>query len=375
MQLDKLMSIVNSHNGWDPLEEIIVGSVVGAAQIGFEPGVSAYYPNKGDRRPKAIPRSVKDIDLAQAQLDNLAKVLEGEGVIVRRPTPMDFAKSVKTPTFEVSSQNASACPRDVLLVVGDQIIEAPMAFRARFFEYLPYRELVKEYFLNGARWSAAPKPSMSDALYVKDYSTEGRHFHADEHPALTEFEPCFDAASFARCGRDLFYQPDLVTNDFGARWLARHLGQEYRIHRVRFDDGRPPQHIDGTMVPLRPGLVMVNPERPAIGDDLKIFKDNGWELVEAAPSLARKRSAIPEVSNWISMNVLNINEETIIAEEQESTMIKLLETFGFRVIGLPFSHVYPFGGSFHCCTVDIRRRGDLRSYFPSQQQPTPLSPR
>jgi glycine amidinotransferase len=253
-----------------------------------------------------------------------------------------------------------------LLVVGNEIIEASMGFRARFFEYLPYRELIKEYFHKGARWSAAPKPSMSDALYVRNYSTEERRFHADEHPALTEFEPCFDAASFARCGKDLFYQPDLVTNDFGAHWLARHLGQEYRVHRLRFDDGHPPQHIDATMVPLRPGLVMVNPERPAVGDDMKIFIDNGWEIFDAVPSLAKKHFPTPEVSNWIAMNVFNINEETIIAEEQEIPTIRLLESFGFRVIGLPFCHVYSFGGSFHCCTVDIRRRGGLRTYFPEQ---------
>ena len=33
--------------------------------------------------------------------------------------------------------------------------------------------------------------------------------------------------------------------------------------------------------------------------------------------------------------------------------------------------VYAFGGGFHCCTVDIRREGSLRSYFPTldEQQP------
>jgi glycine amidinotransferase len=207
---------------------------------------------------------------------------------------------------------------------------------------------------------------LCDALYVTEDSTEGRRFHADEHPALTDFEPCFDAASFARCGKDLFYQPDLVTNDFGARWLARHLREEYRIHRVRFDDGHPPQHIDATMIPLRPGLVMVNPERPAIGDDMKIFTVNGWEIVEAVPSLAKKHFPTPEVSNWISMNVFNIDEHTIVAEEKETPTIRLLESMGFRGIALPFSHVYSFGGSFHCCTLDIRRSGGLRSYFAAE---------
>jgi glycine amidinotransferase len=58
------------------------------------------------------------------------------------------------------------------------------------------------------------------------------------------------------------------------------------------------------------------------------------------------------------------SEQTSIVEEQETPTIKLLESLGFRVIGLPFRDVCSFGGSFHCCTVDIRRRGNLRSYSP-----------
>ena len=56
-------------------------------------------------------------------------------------------------------------PRDVLLVVGDEIIEAPMAWRSRFFEYRAYRPLLKEYFKGGAKWTTAPKPLMSEDLY------------------------------------------------------------------------------------------------------------------------------------------------------------------------------------------------------------------
>lgn len=59
----------------------------------------------------------------------------------------------------------AAMPRDILMVVGNEIIEAPMAWRARFFEYRAYRPLIKEYFRKGAKWTTAPKPTMSDELY------------------------------------------------------------------------------------------------------------------------------------------------------------------------------------------------------------------
>ncbi|MEV0617682.1 glycine amidinotransferase [Nonomuraea sp. NPDC050404] len=358
--------VVNSHNGWDPLEEVIVGSVAGGARPGFEPALRPYFPDPADRAFKAARRGEDELEAAREQLETLAEVLRQEGAVVRRPTPMDFFTEVRTPTFRVRSQNSSTCPRDVLLVVGDEIIEASMAMRSRFFEYLPYRSLVTEYFNAGARWTAAPKPGMSDEMYVGDFSAESGGFDADLNPALSDAEPCFDAASFARFGRDIFYQPDLVTNDFGARWLARHLGPGHRLHRVRFADAHP-QHIDATMVPLRAGLVMMNPDRPPVGDTVALFEDNGWKVVMAPPSARGNFLRTTEVSNWISMNVLNVNEDTIICEEREQPMIEFLKSFGFRVIAIPFANVYPFGGSFHCCTVDIRRSGGPRSYFPALQ--------
>ena len=356
--------VVNSFNGWDPLEEVIVGSVANGARPGFEPALRPYFQGSADHGFEAARRGEHELKAAQEQLDTFADVLRQEGAIVRRPTPMDFFTEVRTPTFKVNSQNSSTCPRDVLLVVGDEIIEASMAMRSRFFEYLPYRPLVTEYFNAGARWAAAPKPSMADEMYVGDFSAERGGFDADSNPALSDAEPCFDAASFARCGRDIFYQPDVVTNDFGARWLARHLGPEYRLHRVRFADAHP-QHIDATMVPLRPGLMMMNPDRPPVDDTIAMLEGNGWKVVMAPPSVRSGYMRSVEVSKWISMNVFNVNQDTIVCEERERPMIDFLKSLGFRVIAIPFADVYHFGGSFHCCTVDIRRAGTLQAYFPN----------
>ena len=91
------------------------------------------------------------IQAGSKELDNFAKILEQEGVIVRRPEIKagDFAQPVSTPDFKSVGGLYAAMPRDILIVVGNEIIEAPMAWRSRFFEYRPYRSLIKEYFKKG----------------------------------------------------------------------------------------------------------------------------------------------------------------------------------------------------------------------------------
>lgn len=361
-------SVVSSYNEWDPLEEIIVGSVKNSAKMAFEPSLAPFYPrNSQERKFEGSKVEQYEIDKAEDQLNTLASILKEKGIVVHRPDVVDFCQPVKTPDFEIPFQNSSACPRDVLLVIGDEIIEAPMAQRARFFEYRAYRTLIKQYFNEGARWTSAPKPTMADELYTPNYTVEEEMFDAKMHNSLTSFEPCFDAASFVRFGKDIFYQLDAVTNEFGARWLQRHLGNDYRLHKIKFKH-RNPEHLDTTLVPVRPGLVLVNPERPCVDGAIQLFYENDWEVVEAPASFRAPLGYTPEVSNWISMNVLCLDTETVIVEKDEVSMIAFMQELGYKVITCPFSNVYKFGGSFHCCTIDIRRRGELKSYFPSLDQ-------
>src|SRR5260370_838785 len=83
------------------------------------------------------------------------------------------------------------------------------------------RTLFKEYFANGARWTAAPRPQLPDELFDASYCVP----EPGETIRYTtnEFEPVFDAADVARCGRDLFITRSNATNEAGIRWLARHL--------------------------------------------------------------------------------------------------------------------------------------------------------
>lgn len=356
--------MASTFNEWDPLQEVIVGTVIGAQQMAFEPALGAYFePGPSARTFPGGRWPAEQISEAEKQLDGLAELLRSRGVIVRRPAAFPEKAGFATPDFGVPYGNSYACPRDVLLVVGDLIIEAPMAQRGRFFEYRGYRDILLDHFTSGGRWVTVSKPLLDDSSFSPDYTTKDTHFDAIEHAVLTTRDPCFDAACFTRCGRDIFWQPDMVSNDAGAEWVRRILGSGFRLHRVEFGD-RYPQHIDTTLVPLRPKLAMINPDRPPRRDALQIFERSGWSLVTPPPSV---RAGLPaparDVSNWIAMNVLVLDPETVLVEITEDPLAEFLEKLSFHVIRTAFDKVYKFGGGFHCCTVDLRRDGSLQSYF------------
>jgi len=233
-----------------------------------------------------------------------------------------------------------------------------MSDRSRYFETWAYRSLFKEYFKAGAKWTAAPKPQLLDSLYDPDYRIPGQD--EPNRFTLTEFEPVFDAADFVRCGRDIFGQLSHVTNRFGAEWLQRHIGDGYRVHLIE-TRSRQALHIDNTLMLLAPGKVMVNPDFLDIKTISSLFK--GWDVLVAPRPVTSDDPIGGEESAWANMNVLMLDEERVVVEKKQIPMINALKDWGFKPIPCAFENYYPFWGSFHCATLDIRRRGELKSYF------------
>ncbi|XP_042338762.1 glycine amidinotransferase, mitochondrial-like, partial [Plectropomus leopardus] len=128
---------VCSYNEWDPLEEVIVGRAENAHVPPFTVEVKAntyakYWPFYQQYGGQSFPAD--HLKKAVAEIEEMCNILRHEGVTVRRPEPIDWSLEYKTPDFTSSGMYA-AMPRDILMVVGNEIIEAPMAWRARFFEY------------------------------------------------------------------------------------------------------------------------------------------------------------------------------------------------------------------------------------------------
>lgn len=354
-------------NEWDPLEEVIVGIVDGATIPPFTVEVKAntnerYWEFFRKHGGKTFP--VEHLAKAREEIAEMCNVLRHEGIVVQQPDPIDFSQVYNTPDFQSTGLYASM-PRDILMVVGDEIIEAPMAWRSRFFEYRAYRPIIKQYFNQGARWTTAPKPQMSDELYDQEYpmrSVDDRHELAAQGKFVTtEFEPCFDAADFIRAGKHIFGQRSQVTNYSGITWLKRHLEPKgVRVVTVSFNDPNP-MHIDATFNIIGEGLVLANPDRPC--RQLDMFKRSGWSIIHPPAPLIPDDHPLWMSSKWLSMNVLMLGPDRVLVDKNEKGIIRMFQQLGINTVEVSIRHANSLGGGFHCWTCDVRRKGTLKSYF------------
>ncbi|MEM7748143.1 MAG: serine/threonine protein kinase [Pseudomonadota bacterium] len=366
-------TVVNSWNEWDPLRHVIVGVADGCCIPPPEPALDAKVPEDSDMRGQWGPRPQETVEKANEQLDGFAKILESRGIRVDRPTPLDFNQPIATPDWQTESMFGTMPPRDVLLTVGNEILEATMSYRCRWFEYLCYRPLLQQYYIEdpNMRHESAPKPRLTDADYHPDYlsdtiGVEKRlEWTAEKFFVTTEEEPLFDAADVLRFGKDLVVQHGFTTNLKGIDWLQRHY-PDHRVHAVNFPGDPYPIHIDATFTPLRPGLIINNPERRLPDDQRELFKKNDWEIIDAARPAHNQPPPLCYSSVWLSMNVLVLDPKTICVEASEVNQMEQFDKLGFEVVPVPFRDAYAFGGALHCATADVYREGTLEDYFPKQ---------
>jgi len=374
MMQETQRTVVNCWNEWDPLKHVILGRADGTMVQAPEPAVERDWPDDGFPLGTYGPLPQEMADKANEQLDNFGKILESRGIRVDRPTPLDFGQTVQTPDWKQASMFGCMPPRDVLITIGNQILEATMSYRSRWYEYLCYRPLLEQYFKEdpNMRWEAAPKPRLTGRTYKKDFWKEWRTLSEEEQFerarnldwALTEVEPLFDAADMMRLGKDIIFQPSMVSNMAGADWIRRHF-PNHRIHVMNFKE-KAQVHIDSTWIPLRPGLILHNRERDAVPEQLKMYEINDWEIVECVQPQHRAKRRLSYCSIWLSINLLVLNPKTVCVEASETAQMEQLDKLGFEVIPVPYYDVAPFGGGLHCSTTDIYREGACEDYFPRQ---------
>ncbi len=241
-------------------------------------------------------------------------------------------------------------PRDLFLIVGDEIIETSPAVRARYFETDLYKELFTEYFNRGARWTLAPRSRLLDRNF--DFSYALRNGFRGDVPIDPFYELMFDGAQIMRFGRDLVFNVATENHRMGARWLSCHLQDRNRVHVVEITDN----HIDASVVPLRPGMLLMHEsvDADSLPAPLRRWSTIRYEWLDKPIEVVE--DGVPFLaSQSIGMNVLSLDEEHVVVQDIQEPLIRILDKNGFTPVPVRWRHGRSLGGGFHCVTLDVRR--------------------
>ena len=303
--------MLNSKNEWNSLKRIIVGTATNAhwpVNCPVFRGQELTTLWKDSPVPSgAVSKTI--IDEANEDLETLSSVLKSLDVVVHRPTDLNFADFDGMYNY---------CPRDRVLIVGKNIINAPMLYPTRKMELNAI-----EQFLDGTLINCIDS-------------------------AVT-----FDAANICRLGKDLLYLVSESGNRAGAEWLQKILGDQYHIHIL--DNIYSGVHIDSTISPVREGLVVLNADRineNNIPEPLKTW-DKIW--ISGDDIVPQKFIDYPYASKYIALNFLTVNPNLVICDPAQYYLRSKLENFGVDTIGVDLRHSRTLGGGHHCVTLDLVR--------------------
>eukprot|EP01112_Ceratiomyxa_fruticulosa_P001588 TRINITY_DN11768_c0_g1_i1.p1 TRINITY_DN11768_c0_g1~~TRINITY_DN11768_c0_g1_i1.p1 ORF type:complete len:225 (-),score=17.04 TRINITY_DN11768_c0_g1_i1:426-1100(-) len=213
------LPFVNSWTEWGPLELVCVGRVDNSCYPNQDPW--CYYNYIHDthlaKYASCLGARPKDRLLkAASELQNLVDIIEGEQIetktlteldediqislarnrgsvcggdtreptkepkdrlIVKdksktiRPSVQKFDHLLMTPWFTNYYQFSMACPRDMIITLGNTLLEAPTGSRVRYFESSFYRDLIMPIWKSDKRvhWKKAPQPTCSDSMFKLGY--------------------------------------------------------------------------------------------------------------------------------------------------------------------------------------------------------------
>lgn len=299
---------ISTVNEYSELKSIIVGSVENMSwptdDNEFNRSIDrSTYP--GTLTRGTLPKQVSEE--ATEDLDRLVQILENRDIEVYRPL-------TDRPHWAYSA-------RDILLTVGDMVIQCPTPFDSRADELDLYP------FLNDCNIIKAPRPRTDDA-------------------------PRFDAANILKVDDKLIYSLSHSANDAGAEWLQKTVGNAYEVIKWQVVDYEI-THIDSTLLTLDKNTVIVNASRVK-EQDLPNFMQN-YKKIWIDDVVSRDFHNFPYASKWIGMNILSLDPETVLMDDIQTDLKEKLEANKFNVITTPMRQSRTLGGGFHCVTNDLER--------------------
>ena len=328
--------MINAHNTFDPLKELILGDVDTKTIKLDDP--------RRQKRIEYIFQKTKE------ELDAFQQILESKGIVVHRPTPMRNVP-IQTPYWSSPGTKIPLTPRDLFLVLGDTIIESAMCEKERFFEPFYYRDIMLDQFRKGAKWMAMPIPRHDYADYEIDIAED-----------VPNQDPIMDAPSCLKYGKDVFVNTHGAGNRLGLEWLRSMFSDTYKFHEV--NQKNIIGHMDSHITILRPGLLLTYHNR----DDLPAyFKD--WDIINVNAEKDKKTSMSQTVidsriqdgdfeNTVLAVNCLSIDTKTVVMWEHyktETAMIDQFKKHNIDIVFVPFTYSHFFNQGVTCLTLDLDR--------------------
>lgn len=377
-----------SQNEWDPLRKVIVGTVEGFCPgVEFDRRVSPDLLEQADRiARRAFPQSY--LDEVGEDLEELCDIFRKANIEVLRPRWSAPHGQFDTPEWSASGFDIYNV-RDLHIIFGNTLVASAPSSRFRLFENYALQQLFYDHFFDeGFRWIVAPTPKLKgdylheiagprnalesneDRLHTKLSGGLKETFHR-----LDEDEIIFDAANIIRFGQDALFLVSSTGNRMAAKWLQS-VVPECRIHVTQ---AYRSSHLDSTILPLRPGLVLLNSARvseenspsilanwkklyfndpaPVCETEIRFHSDHRLPIYNELRALGAESSLGHMSSPWAGLNVMSIDESTVLVHDRQRSLIKLLEQEGLTVVPVRMRHCYTMLGGLHCTTLDVVRQG------------------
>jgi glycine amidinotransferase len=366
----------HSYDEWTRLEEVVVGVADHYDQHHIDDVTfKVFHFNNIEPVLRSRRHSTAYLDIPSDVLSELREDIEGIvaaieqfGATVHRPARLERTVEITTP-FWSSRATAALNVRDQTIVLGDTIVETAPHERARYFENDYLKPIFYRYLRAGSGWIAMPRPALSRGSLDHSYHGSKVEKVADllDDSSSGEIEGLghemvFDGAQCMRLGRDVLVNVANDNHRLGYEWLVANFGHRFRFHLLsRMADA----HIDSILMPLRPGCLLLR--SPEYLDHLPEALRR-WDVIYA-PEVTDAR--FPDygdrgfnlASRFIDINVLCLDERTVIVNSLYPELVSALDRRGFEVVPVRHRHRRLFSGGFHCFTLDCVRAGGPDDYL------------
>jgi len=300
------------------------------------------------------------IDQRNVELDNLATTLESVGIVVHRPDILDKIIPFSTPSFKSELSSASNV-RDVTLVYNNKLIETPTFVRNRYYENTLLYDVYNRAWNRGkgGQWIRCPQTALTEDTIDTEHWGDLR----DYSNIPSNYVMAIDGAQFLRIGRDVIVNVNSYNQYLGYEWVKSFF-PDTNFHVLHVADN----HIDGCLICLRPGVFLVNPMYPNIRELLPAKFKNWTYLYPEDVTANIDVTGMTNIdlrlasSRGMDVNILSIDENTVVVNNRAHGVRKILEQHGFDVISVTLEHGEIFAGGIHCSTLDLVREDEYVFY-------------